>query len=128
MVNHPQIFIYEIGKLDSILLPGGTEHYGKLHAKFVVGEKLGFIGTSNFDYRSNLYNNELGFFYRSAPLRSDLLNVFERLKATSYRWGSPEWLQMRKQLMEGDSKKSGPARKQRFWFNSTRALGVEYLM
>ena len=64
LINHPQIFIYETGKLDSILL-GGDTYYGKLHAKFIIGEHIGFIGTSNFDYRSNLYNNELGFLYRS---------------------------------------------------------------
>ena len=128
LMNNPQIFIYEIGKLDSVMLPEGTEYYGKLHAKFVVGEQVGFIGTSNFDYRSNLYNNELGFFYHSEPIRRELIDIFERLKAVSYRWGSPEWLEMRKQLRETDSEKSGAARKQRFWFNTTRALGIEYLM
>ena len=50
------------------------------------------------------------------------------LKATSYRWGTPEWLQMRKELMAGDSKKAGPARKQRAIFKTIRALGIEYLM
>ena len=128
LINHPQVFIYQTGKLDSVLLPNGTEHYGKLHAKFIVGEKVGFIGTSNFDYRSNLYNNEMGFFFRDDDLHKDLVEIFELLKSTSYRWGTPEWLQMRKQLMAGDSKKAGPARKQRFWFKTTRALGIEYLM
>ncbi len=128
LINNPQIFIYETGKLDSVLLPGGSTHYGKLHAKFIVGENIGFIGTSNFDYRSNLYNNELGFFYRSDAVHEDLVAIFERLKSTSYRWGTPKWLEMRKQLRQGNSEKSGPARKQRFWFNATRALGIEYLM
>ena len=128
LINHPQLFIYQTGKLDSVLLPNGKKHYGKLHAKFIVGEKVGFIGTSNFDYRSNLYNNELGFFYRDDALHKDLVEIFELLKSTSYRWGTPEWLQLRKQLMAGDSKKAGPARKQRFWFKTTRALGIEYLM
>jgi phosphatidylserine/phosphatidylglycerophosphate/cardiolipin synthase-like enzyme len=63
LINYPQIFIYQIGKLDSVIL-GGKENYGKLHAKFIIGENVGFIGTSNFDYRSNLYNNEMGFFSR----------------------------------------------------------------
>lgn len=128
LINHPQIYIYQTGKLDSVLLGTGTTDYGKLHAKFILGEKLAFIGTSNFDYRSNLYNNEMGFVVDSPELNKDLLQVFEWLKATSYRWGSKEWLQMRKELMAADSKKSGPARRQRFIFKSVRALGVEYLM
>jgi putative cardiolipin synthase len=128
LISHPQLFIYQTGKLDSVLLPGGTTHYGKLHAKFIVGENIGFIGTSNFDYRSNLYNNEMGFFYQDAGLHNDLVEIFDLLKSTSYRWGTPEWLQMRRLLMESDSKKSSPARKQRTWFKVTRALGIEYLM
>ena len=128
LINHPQIFIYQTGKLDSVLLPNGTVDYGKLHAKAIFGEKVGFIGTSNFDYRSNLYNNEMGFFYQDDELQKDLVKIFDLLKSTSYRWGTPEWLQMRKQLMAGDSAKAGPARKQRFWFKATRALGIEYLM
>ena len=96
LINHPQIFIYQTGKLDSTLLPEGTVDYGKLHAKFIFGEKVGFIGTSNFDYRSNLYNNEMGFFYQDDELHNDLVKIFDLLKSTSYRWGTPEWLQMRK--------------------------------
>ena len=128
LINHPQVFIYQTGKLDSTLLPDGTVDYGKLHAKFIIGENVGFIGTSNFDYRSNLYNNEMGFFYQDDELHNDLVKIFDLLKSTSYRWGTPEWLQMRKQLMAGDSPKAGPSRKQRFWFKATRALGIEYLM
>lgn len=127
-INHPQISIYQTGKSDSVLLPNGTEHYGKLHAKYIVGEDIGFIGTSNFDYRSNLYNNEMGYFYKDADVSDDLVEVFEFLKSTSYQWGTPEWLQMRRLLMESDSKKSGPARKQRGTFKAVRALGIEYLM
>lgn len=126
-INHPQIYIYETGKLDSVLL-GGTAHYGKLHAKFILGETIGFIGTSNFDYRSDLWNNEMGFFFSSPELREDLLEVFNELEATSYRWGTPEWLQMRKELMESDSKKASPARKQRGIYKILHDLGLEYLM
>ena len=126
-INNPQIFIYETGKEDSVLL-GGSTYYGKLHAKFIVGGDIGFIGTSNFDYRSNLYNNELGFFFRSPELREDAIAVFDLLKSTSYRWGTKEWLNMRKQLMDADTEKSGHARKQRKTYNTIKALGIEYLM
>ena len=127
-VDHPQIFIYETGRLDSVLLGNGKAHYGKLHAKFILGETIGFIGTSNFDYRSDLWNNEMGFFFSSPELREDLLKVFNELEATSYRWGSPEWLQMRKEIMESKSSKAGPARKQRGTYKTLRVTGLEYLM
>ena len=61
-------------------------------------------------------------------VKRELIEIFEKLKATSYRWGSEEWLQMRKQLMKSNSKKAGPAGKQRIIFKTMRGLGVEYLM
>jgi len=127
LVNHPQIFIYQTGGVDSVEL-GGETYYGKLHAKFIIGEHVGFIGTSNFDYRSNLYNNEMGFFYQDDELKADLDEVFELLKSTSTRWGTPEWLEMRRKTMDSDSSKASPARKQRGIFKTIRALGLEYLM
>jgi phosphatidylserine/phosphatidylglycerophosphate/cardiolipin synthase-like enzyme len=126
LINHPQIFIYQTGKLDSVYL-GGKTHYGKLHAKYIMGDKLAFVGTSNFDYRSNLYNNEMGFFVQNPQIIQDLNEVFEWLKATSYRWGSPEWLQMRKELMASDTKKASPARKQRGLYKTMKGLGIIYL-
>jgi len=128
LVLNPQIEIYELGRLDSALLGKGTASYGKLHAKFIVGEKEAFIGTSNFDYRSMLYNNEMGFFIADSPLRDDLVADFEWLKAQSYRWGSPEWLEMRRQLMASHGDKASHARKQRIIFKSVRDLHLEYLM
>ena len=107
---------------------GGDANYGKLHAKFIIGENYSFIGTSNFDYRSNLYNNEMGFFIQSDELHDDLNEVFEALKKTSYRWGSPEWLEMRKKLMESDSGKGDTTKEQRAIFKTIRGLGLEYLM
>ena len=119
LVNHPQLFIYQTGGSDAVILGGDTD-YGKLHAKFIFGETGGFVGTSNFDYRSNLYNNELGFFFVGEGVRQELVDVFEYLKSTSSRWGTPEWLEMRRKVMESDSKKAGPARKQRGTFKTIR--------
>ncbi len=127
LIDHPQVFIYETGRLDSVLLGGDTD-YGKLHAKYIVGEQAAFVGTSNFDYRSNLYNNEMGFFIQSQDLIDDLNEVFEQLKATSYRWGTPEWLEMRKQLMATGTSKGKWAYRQRGTFKTIRGLGLEYLM
>ena len=126
LINHPRIFIYQTGKLDSVYF-GRETHYGKLHAKYIVGEKLGFVGTSNFDYRSNLYNNEMGFFFQDPQLVQDLNEVFEWLKATSYRWGTPEWLQMRNELTAGDSEKAIRVPQQRGLYKSMKGLGIIYL-
>lgn len=82
LINHPQVFIYQTGGTDSVII-GGDAHYGKLHAKFIYGNNGGFVGTSNFDYRSNLYNNELGFFFIGDEIRDEIDKVFEQLKASS---------------------------------------------
>ena len=127
LINHPQLFFYQTGGVDSVIM-GGDVNYGKLHAKFIYGNAGGFVGTSNFDYRSNLYNNELGYFFVGDAVRDELAEVFEQLKAISYRWGTPEWLEMRRKVMESDSSKASPARKQRDIYKTVRALGLEYLM
>lgn len=123
-VNNPRIKIYQTGKLDSVLL-GGTQNYGKLHAKSVVFGDVGYVGTSNFDYRSRLFNNEFGFFFKGDQLAADLKKVFADLKAKSYRWGNPEWLEMRKQLMVQDSSKASTTRKQRGLYKSLSATGLK---
>lgn len=127
LINHPQLFFYQTGGVDSVML-GGDVNYGKLHAKFIYGNTGGFVGTSNFDYRSNLYNNELGFFFIGDGVRDELADAFDQLKATSYRWGTPEWLEMRRKVMDSDSSKASPARKQRGIYRTVRTLGLEYLM
>ena len=126
MVNNPRIKIYQTGKLDSVIL-GGNQHYGKLHAKFVVLGNLGFVGTTNFDYRSRLFNNEFGYYFESNELSEDLNKVFEDLKAKSYRWGTPEWLEMRKKVMAQDDIKASSTRKQRGLFKTLRSTGLEKL-
>ena len=128
LINNPQIFIYEIGRLDSAVLGQGGEHYGKLHAKFLIGDDVGFVGTANFDYRSRLFNNEMGFFLKNPDLLGDLDAVFELLKAKSYRWGSPEWLQMRRQVMELGGMKGWSTRNQRGIFKFLRATGLDWLI
>jgi phosphatidylserine/phosphatidylglycerophosphate/cardiolipin synthase-like enzyme len=53
-VNHPRLLIYETGRLDSAKLGEGQVNYGKLHAKFYLENDIGFVGTTNFDYRSRV--------------------------------------------------------------------------
>ncbi len=99
MISNPKIRIYQTGKIDSNLL-GGDVAYGKLHAKYYLGDTYGFVGTTNLDYRSRLFNNEMGYFFKSEELIADLIKEFELLKSQSYIWGSPEWLEMRDAVLE----------------------------
>ncbi len=125
LINHPQLFIYETGRNDDVYL-GGDKHYGKLHSKYLVGDEYGFVGTANFDYRSRLFNNEMGFFFLSPGLRQDLIDDFELLKSESYRWGTPEWLQMRRQIMDQGGVKGNATKRQRTIFRTLRDTGLEY--
>jgi putative cardiolipin synthase len=126
LVNHPQLSIYETGGLDDVYF-GGDKHYGKLHAKYLMGESGGFIGTANFDYRSRLFNNEMGYFFQSPSLQADVVADFELLKKESYLWGSPQWLEMRRRIMEGSGFKASSVRNQRKTFRVLRKTGLEYL-
>lgn len=126
LVNHPQLSIYETGGLDDVYF-GGDKHYGKLHAKYLMGDVGGFIGTANFDYRSRLFNNEMGFFFKSPGLQADVIADFELLKSESYLWGSPQWLEMRRRIMEGSGIKASSVRNQRKVFRALRKTGLEYL-
>ena len=117
--------MYEAGRLDAAAL-GGENHYGKLHAKFFLQNEIGFIGTSNFDYRSRLFNNEMGFFFRSGPLAEDLNADFEILKANAYLWGSPEWLELRSKVMDAGGMKGVAAGSQRATYRFLRATGLDW--
>ena len=115
--------IYQMGKLDSSLL-GGESEYGKLHAKFLFAENAGFIGTSNFDYRSRIYNNEMGYFFISSELQKQLDEIFTSLKEQSYLWGTEEWLQMRNDMMDVSGIKGRSARKQRKTYTRILRTGI----
>ena len=126
MVDNPRIRIYETGRGDAVEF-GGTVTYGKLHAKFMVFDDAGFVGTDNFDYRSRLFNNEFGFFYQSAPLSAELNAEFDKLRAKSYLWGSPEWLDARDKLMAQKGMKAATTRYQRFLYKFARSTGLIWL-
>ena len=125
LVNHPQLRIYETGRLDDRMI-GGDHDYGKLHAKYSVSEANGFLGTSNFDYRSRLYNNEMGFFFRSDELTDDIIEDFELLKSKSLRWGSPQWLEMRQRVVELGGVKGWTTKHQGSLFRFLRATGLKW--
>ena len=128
LINHPQLFIYQTGRLDAASLGEGTKHYGKLHAKYFMGINGGFVGTANFDYRSRLYNNEMGFFYSGEAVHADLDAIFDDLIADSYRWGSPEWLEMRQKVRDKGGIKGQSTSSQRSIFKTLRATGADWLI
>jgi phosphatidylserine/phosphatidylglycerophosphate/cardiolipin synthase-like enzyme len=125
MVNHPRLYIYETGRIDDVRFGGDVDH-AKLHAKYMLGDEIGFVGTTNFDYRSRLYNNEMGFFFRSDGLAADIRANTEYLLSVSYRWGSPEWLEMRKQLMAQSDGKASRTRNQRGLYKFLKNTGLEW--
>ena len=126
MVNHPRLFIYETGRMDDERF-GGHHHYPKMHAKYVVGDKIGFVGTSNFDYRSRLYNNEMGFFFNDPELLAEIVENTDYLISLSYRWGSPEWLEMRDRMREWSGMKAWTVRHQRGIYKSIKNTGLMWL-
>ena len=128
LVTHPRLKVYETGRLDSVKLGHGEQHYGKLHAKFFLSENIGFIGTTNFDYRSRLYNNEMGFFFDDPGLAADVHAAFDQLIAASYRWGSPEWLQLRKEVRDIKGTKGRTTKRQRNWYKLFKNTGIIWLL
>lgn len=126
LVNNPRLRIYETGRIDAVQF-GGRETYGKLHAKFIIADGAGFVGTHNFDYRSRLFNNEVGFFFKGEALYEDLGAEFDKLKAKSYLWGSPEWLEMRRALLKQGGIKPMTSRFQRWLYKMSKATGLEWL-
>lgn len=122
-INHPRLKIYETGRLDAVAF-GGEVEYGKQHGKYIVTDDWGFVGTTNFDYRSRLYNNEMGFLFESQALADDIRENTDYLISTSYLWGSPEWLEMRRQLMEQKGQKASAARKQRGIYKTLTKTGL----
>ena len=125
LIANPRIKIYQLGKIDSEIL-GGDAHYGKLHAKFILTDAVAFVGTTNLDYRSRLYNNEMGYFLSGEEVKDGLLEIFEELKQDSYLWGSPEWLEMRDQLRRTGTSKGGRAHRQRKTYDSLRNSGLKW--
>lgn len=128
LVSNPRLKVYETGRSDSVLLGKGDKSYGKLHAKFFLSEDVGFIGTTNFDYRSRLYNNEMGFFFHDPALAADVSAGFDELTSISYLWGSPEWLQLRSAVMEKGGTKGSSTKKQRALYKFFKKSGIIWLL
>ena len=126
-VNHPRLLVYETGMLDSAKIGDGEAHYGKLHAKFFMENEIGFVGTTNFDYRSRLFNSEMGYFFKGAALATELNEAFEHLVGMSYRWGSPEWLELRSKTIDAKGMKGWSTKHQRKVYKTLKATGLHWL-
>jgi putative cardiolipin synthase len=126
-VNHPRLVVYETGRLDSAKLGDGQVDYGKLHAKFFLEDEFGFVGTTNFDYRSRLFNSEMGYFFKSEPLAEELNEAFDYLVEMSYRWGSPQWLELRRKTIDAKGMKGWSTRHQRSVWKTLKATGLHWL-
>ena len=125
LIANPRIKFYELGRLDSEIL-GGDRYYGKLHAKFILADDIGFVGTTNLDYRSRLYNNEMGFFFKSSELEAELITIFQDLKQDSYLWGSPKWLEIRENLRRAGGTKGKNTYKQRKTYKFLEESGIKW--
>ena len=126
LVSNPRVRVYETGRSDAVQF-GGRETYGKLHAKFIIADGAGFVGTHNFDYRSRLFNSEFGFFFKGDALYDNLSVEFDKLVAKSYAWGSPEWLEMRRALLKQGGIKPMTSRYQRWLYKMSKTTGLEWL-
>lgn len=126
-VNHPRLKIYETGRTDSAKFSGGEAHYGKLHAKFWLENEVGFVGTTNFDYRSRLFNSEMGYFFRGDKLAAELNEAFDYLVEMSSLWGSPEWLELRNKTIDAKGMKGWSTKHQRKVYKTLKATGLHWL-
>ena len=69
----------------------------------------------------------MGFFVEDNALNQDLVDDFKLLKSYSYRWGSPEWLQIRHEVREAGGFKGRTVRYQRQIYKLMKATGLDWL-
>jgi phosphatidylserine/phosphatidylglycerophosphate/cardiolipin synthase-like enzyme len=93
--------IYALGKLDGVLF-GGTEFYGKLHAKYGIFESKDpaktqtAVGSYNGDNISRLHNAEIMVAVPGeGNTYSDYNQYTQTLISKSYEWGSDDWKKVR---------------------------------
>ena len=69
----------------------------------------------------------MGYFFDGDQLIADLNADFEFLKSLSYRWGSPEWLEMRRRAMEhAKGQKGWGLRNQRLVYKTLKLTGLDW--
>ena len=68
----------------------------------------------------------MGFFFVGDELKEDLAMIFDGLKANSYLWGTPEWLAMRKSLIEVGGIKGKSTKRQRMIYTDLIRTGLKW--
>jgi hypothetical protein len=58
---------------------------------------------------------------------ADLLDEFESLVETSYLWGTPEWLELRKAVIDTGGIKGTTTKQQRLIYKTLRKSGAHWL-
>ena len=66
----------------------------------------------------------MGFMFESQALADDMRKNTDYLIGISYRWGSPEWLEMRRRLMETKGPKASGTRNQRSIYKTLKGTGL----
>jgi hypothetical protein len=66
----------------------------------------------------------MGFFFLDEDLAADVHASFDALVKKSYLWGSPEWFQLRKEVMELKGMKGRSTRNQRKFYNLFKKTGL----
>ena len=66
----------------------------------------------------------MGFFFTDPRLRQDLIDATVELKRHALRWGSPEWLRLRRKVADAGGVKGVTTRHQRFIYKALVGLGL----
>ena len=77
----------------------------------------------NTIFGNDLHNNEMGLFFLDEGFAAEVHAGFDQLKSISYRWGSPEWFEMRKAVMNLKGMKGSSTRRQAGFYNTFKKTG-----
>ena len=66
----------------------------------------------------------MGYFFKSEPLAEELNEAFDYLVEMSYRWGSSEWIELRRQTLDI---KGWSTKHQRGLNETLKATGLHWL-
>ena len=69
----------------------------------------------------------MGYFFKGEALATELNEAFDYLVDMSYRWGSPEWLELRNKTIEAKGMKGWSTKHQRKLYKTLKATGLHWL-
>jgi hypothetical protein len=68
----------------------------------------------------------MGYFFKGKDLAHDLDEAFEYLVERSYRWGSPEWLELRRKTIDAKGMKGWSTKHQRKVYKTLKVTGLHW--